>query len=196
MSALAVDVTPVEVAAPVRIAVLSAGHVEASSTARLAGLLGASAVEALGRAGREASAEHLELRKLALDVTSALIGGERTPALIAAVASVQAADALVVVTPTINASFSGLLKSFLDVLPPDALRSVPTTIAATGGTQRHTLILDQAVRPMLGYQRAIVLPHCLYVTADEWDGPRPSPGLAERIALAGAELAAFTPARA
>lgn len=57
-------------------------------------------------------------------------------------------------------------------------------------------MLDEAVRPMLGYQRAMVLPRCLCVTADEWDGPRPSPVLAERIAVAGAELASFTPARA
>ena len=86
-----------------------------------------------------------------------------------------------------------MLKSFLDVLPLDALRSVPVTIAATGGTQRHTLVLDQAVRPMLGFQRAIVLPSCLFVTADEWNGPRPTPPLEERIREVGAELAAFTP---
>lgn len=196
MSALALHVdAPAPVAAPARIVVVSSGHVEASSTARLAGLLGEAAGSALEASGRPAHVEHLELRRLALDVTATLLGAERTPALGDAVASVQGADGLVVVTPTINASFSGLLKSFLDVLPPDALRSVPTTIAATGGTQRHTLVLDQAVRPMLGYQRAIVLPNCLYVTADEWDGPRPLPALAERIAAAGAELAAFTPVR-
>ena len=80
---------------------------------------------------------------------------------------------------------------FLDVLPPDALRSVPTAIAATGGTTRHTLVLDQAVRPMLGYQRAVVLPSCLFVTADEWEGPRPGAALAARVADAGAELAHF-----
>lgn len=186
------DATP---AAPARIVVVSAGHVEASSTARLAGLIGDAARDGLADVGRPASVEHLELRRFAVDVTAALLGADRTPALAAAVASVQGADALVVVTPTINASFSGLLKSFLDVVPPDALRSVPTTIAATGGTQRHTLVLDQAVRPMLGYQRAIVLPSCLYVTADEWDGPRPSATLAARIGAAGAELAAFTPVR-
>lgn len=180
---------------PARLVVLSAGHVEASSTARLAGLLGEAALAGLEASGRRGVVEHLELRRVALDVTASLLGGDRTPALASAVAAVQAADAVVVVTPTINASFSGLLKSFLDVLPPDALRSVPVTIAATGGTQRHTLVLDQAVRPMLGYQRAIVLPSCLYVTADEWEGPLPSTALAERIAAAGAELASLTPAR-
>ena len=197
MNALAVDavVAASPVTAPAQLVVLSAGHVEASSTARLAGLLADAARDALASNGRTSSVTHLELRRTALDVTSALLGHDRTPALTEAVASVQGADAVVVVTPTINASFSGLLKSFLDVLPPDALRSVPVTIAATGGTQRHTLVLDQAVRPMLGYQRAIVLPSCLYVTADEWDGPRPSPALAQRIAAAGHELASFTPVR-
>lgn len=175
----------------VRIAVISAGHGEASGTARLAQLIGDAAASALRAAGRAASVEHLELRRFACDVTRALVEGARTPPVAAAIEAVQRADALVVATPTINASFSGLLKSFLDVLPPDALRSVPTAIAATGGTTRHTLVLDQAVRPMLGYQRAVVLPSCLFVTADEWEGPRPGAALAARVADAGAELAHF-----
>ena len=176
-----------------RLAVVTAGHVAASSTARLGLLLGEAAQARLADAGVDAEVTHVELRRTAVDVTRALVEGVRSDAVESAVAAVQRADALVIVTPTINASFSGLLKSFLDLLPPDALRSVPTAIAATGGSQRHTLVLDQAVRPMLGYLRAIVLPQCLFVTADEWDGPRPVPALAERIEAAAAELAAFTP---
>ncbi len=177
---------------PARIVVLSAGHGPASSTARLAQAIGDAAAAALHDAGVAASVDHLELRRSAAAVVRALIDGVREEAVTDAVAAVQRADALVVATPTVNASFSGLLKSFLDVLPPDALRSLPTTIAATGGTTRHTLVLDQAVRPMLGYQRAVVLPSCLFVTADEWDGPRPRPALAERIAASAGELARFT----
>jgi len=175
-----------------RIVIVSAGLGPASGTARLAQAIGDAAAAALRRTGGAASVEHLELRRSAAAVVRALVDGVREPAVTDAVAAVQRADALVIATPTVNASFSGLLKSFLDVLPPDALRSVPTTIAATGGTTRHTLVLDQAVRPMLGFQRAIVLPSCLFVTADEWAGPRPGPALAERIAEAGAELARFT----
>lgn len=68
---------------------------------------------------------------------------------------------------------------------------MPTTIAATGRTSRHTLMLDQVMRPMLGFQRAIVLPCCLYVTAEQWNGEHPGRLLAERIDSAARELAAF-----
>ncbi len=190
-----VEGSDVEPAGPVlraRIVVVSAGHAPASSTARLGEAIGEAARAALSRAGVDASIEHLEVRRIAGAVVRALVDAVRDEAIVEAVAAIQRADALVVVTPTVNASFSGLLKSFLDVLPPNALRSVPTIIAATGGTARHTLVLDQAVRPMLGFQRAVVLPSALFATADEWDGPRPGAELAARIAAAGEELALFT----
>ncbi len=186
------DATPGPDVSQVSIVVVSAGHAPASSTARLGLAIGDAAREALMREGVDASLEHLEVRRFAGAVVRALVDSVREDVIVEAVSMIQRADALVVVTPTVNASFSGLLKSFLDVLPPNALRSVPTAIAATGGTTRHTLVLDQAVRPMLGYQRAMVLPSCLFATADEWDGPRPSAELARRISAAGEELALFT----
>lgn len=186
---------PVATRPTAQVVVLSAGHGPASGTARLGQAIGDAAREALVRDGVAADVAHLEVRRVAGSVVRALVDAIRDDALVDAVATMQRADALVVVTPTVNASFSGLLKAFLDVLPPNALRSVPTTIAATGGTTRHTLMLDQAVRPMLGYQRAVVLPSCLYVTADEWDGPRPSADLARRIAGAAEELALYTRVR-
>lgn len=181
---------------PVRLVVVTAGHREASRSACLGQHLATAAVASLAAAGHDTHVTHLELRRIAVDVTRALVEGRVARPVADAVAAVRAADALVLVTPTVNASFSGLLKSFLDVLPADALRGVPTAIAATGGTRRHTLVLDQTVRPMLGYQRAIVLPSCLFVTADEWEGRRPGATLAQRIGEAGAELAHFTAATA
>jgi len=175
----------------IRLAVVTAGHREASCTARLGHHLATATATVLATAGHDTRVASVELRRIAVDVTRVLVDGDASPEVDAAVAAVRAADALVLVTPTVNASYSGLLKSFLDVLPPEALRGVPTAIAATGGTQRHTLVLDQAVRPMLSFQRAIVLPSCLFVTAEEWDGPRPTAALAERIAVTAAELALF-----
>lgn len=176
----------------VRVVAVSAGHGPASGTTRLAREIAGATAAALDRAGLDAEVEVLELRRVATAVVRALVEHQWEPELVAAVEAVQRADALVVATPTVNASFSGLLKSFLDVLPPSALRSVPTSIAATGGTTRHTLVLDQAVRPMLGYQRAVVLPSSLFVTADEWHAERPGVELAERISAAADELAQFT----
>lgn len=176
---------------PARVVVVSSGHAPASSTARLGALVASRTAELLGRAGMTAVVDHIELRSIAGVVVEALVTGQPSPQVVAAVASVQSADALVLVTPTVNASFSGLVKCFLDVLPLDALRGVPTVIGATGGTQRHTLVLDQSVRPMLAFLRAVVLPTCLFVTADEWDGAAPMPGLSVRLDDAAGELADF-----
>lgn len=165
---------------------ITAGHAEASSTNRLGRQLGQRAADRLGTTSVE-----LELRTFAEAIIRALVHRTDEPSVLAGIEAVRAADALVVVTPTVNASFSGLLKSFLDVLPPDSLRGLPTAIAATGGTKRHTLVLDQSVRPMLAYLRAVVLPSALFVTADEWDGAEPVADLSVRMDLVADELALF-----
>ncbi|MFV0428477.1 MAG: NAD(P)H-dependent oxidoreductase [Arachnia sp.] len=175
------------------IVVVSAGHAPASSTARLGTLLGQECQLAVRQRGAPGHLHHIELRAFAVAVTTALVTGEQTAEVAAAVAAVQQADVLILVTPTINASFSSLLKSFLDVLPPDALRGLPTLIGATGGTQRHTLMLDSVVRPMLGYLRAMVIPSCLFVTADQWQGLAPSDELAARVRSCAQELSRFAP---
>ena len=61
---------------------------------------------------------------------------------------------MVAVTPAFNASFSGLFKSFFDVLPEETLTDMPVMIAATGGTERHSLVLEHAMRPLFSYLHA------------------------------------------
>ena len=67
-------------------------------------------------------------------------------------------DGLVVVSPVFNASYSGLFKTLVDVLPMDSLTGMPVLVAATGGTPRHSLVLDHALRPLFAYLRAVVVP--------------------------------------
>ena len=173
---------------PFRVVVVSAGLSEASSTARLGQLVADTARARVVERGFRGRVDHLELRHIAVPVAHSLVEGTLAPEVSNAIERVRGADALVAATPTINASFSGVLKSFFDCLPTDLLRGLPTVIAATGGTQRHTLVLDSAVRPMLGYLRAVVLPSSLFVTADEWMGARPSAELAARVESAAEEL--------
>lgn len=167
---------------------VTSGHGPSSSTARL----GLAVAEAAAGRLPEGHVHHLELRTFATQVTESVLSGVPATEVVAAIEVLQEADALVVATPTINASFSGLLKTFLDTLPLDTLRGLPTAIAATGGTQRHTLVLDQSVRPMLAFLRAVVLPTSLFATADEWAGPRPGVELGRRIDVVADELAMFS----
>ncbi|MYT24218.1 oxidoreductase, partial [Streptomyces sp. SID7760] len=91
----------------------------------------------------------VELRQLAVDIAKHLVAGFPPPALRAALDTVTAADGLIVVTPVFNASYSGLFKSFFDVVERGALEGTPVIVAATGGTARHSLALEHAVRPLL-----------------------------------------------
>ena len=71
------------------------------------------------------------------------------PAIRRAREQVAAARLVVIATPIYKASFSGLLKTFLDLLPQDALRDKTVLPLATGGSQSHLLALDYALRPVL-----------------------------------------------
>jgi FMN reductase len=84
--------------------------------------------------------------------------------------AVAGADALIAVTPVFNASYSGLFKSFFDVLDRDALADKPVLIAATGGTARHSLALEHALRPMFAYLRAVTVPTSVFAASEDWGG--------------------------
>ena len=102
-----------------------------------------------------------------------------------------AADALIAVTPVFNASYSGLFKLFFDVVEHDSLAGMPVLVAATGGTARHSLVLDHAMRPLFAYLGAATVPTAVYAAAEDWgQGATPADtALAERIDRAAGELA-------
>lgn len=79
-----------------------------------------------------------------------LLAGRTThPALAAALREVAAATAVVITTPIYKASYTGVLKAFLDVLPQFALAGKVVLPLATGGTLAHVLAIDYALRPVL-----------------------------------------------
>lgn len=174
------------------IAVVSAGLSEPSSTRLLADRLGDATVAALaepgtaGVSGGAAHVVHVELRPLAHEIVDAMLTGFAAPALAAAQAAVVEADAVVFVTPVFTAGVSGLAKSFLDVLDKDALADMPVLLGATGGTARHSLAIDHALRPVFAYLRAAVVPIGVFAATDDWGTEAALDG---RIRRAGADLA-------
>lgn len=168
-----------------RLTVLTAGLSEPSSTRLLADRLGAAATAALTALGSQVDVETVEVRTLAHDVVDVLLTRVASPELAVAQRAVTEADALIVVSPTFSMSYSGLLKSFFDTLPEGSLAGVPTLLAATGGTARHSMVLDLALRPLLSHLKAITAPTAVYAAAEDWG----SAGLDARIDRAGAELA-------
>ena len=181
-----------------RLIVVSAGLSQPSATRLLADRLTAATTAGLDASGHEVDVEVLELRELARDLVDHLLTGFPSPKLGAAIASVRGADGLIAVTPIFNASYSGLFKVFFDVLEQDALAGVPVLIGATGGTARHSLALDHAMRPMFAYLDAAVVPTAVFAATEDWgsetggvDG-----ALTERIDRAARDLVAWMVDRA
>lgn len=175
------------------IAVISAGLSQPSSTRLLAGKL-AEATAGQLPAGTEVIT--IELRDLAHDIVNALLTGFPAPALREAIEQVVSADALIAVTPLYSGSYNGLFKSFFDVLDPGALAGKPVLIAATGGTARHSLALEHAIRPLFSYLRAITVPTAVFAATGDWGAAGGTGGgLTERIERAGTELAALVDRR-
>ncbi|MBW8766676.1 MAG: NAD(P)H-dependent oxidoreductase, partial [Geodermatophilales bacterium] len=109
----------------------------------------------------------------------------------ASVDTVTGADGLIAVTPIFSASYSGLFKTFFDVLDKDALTGKPVLLAATAGTARHSLALEFALRPLFAYLRAVVVPTAVFAASEDWAGGSDGTtrALAERIERAARELA-------
>lgn len=136
----------------------------------------------------------IELRDLANEIAQNMVTGFPGPRLRDAVDAVTSADGLIAVTPVFTGSYSGLFKSFFDIVDKDALAGTPVLIAATGGTARHSLVLEHAMRPLFSYLRAIVVPTAVYAATEDW-GAAGDDALAARIDRAAAELAAQVTAR-
>ena len=161
--------------------VVSAGLSQPSSTRLLADQLAAAVVAVM-----PVDVRFIELRDLAHDITNNLLTGFPPAALKDALDAVAAADAVIAVSPIFSGSYSGLFKSFFDVLDKDALADKPVLIAATAGTARHSLALEHALRPLFAYLRAVVLPTAVFAATDDWGGDSL---LRERITRAASELA-------
>jgi len=169
--------------------VISAGLSQPSSTRLLADQLSAAAVNAAAAKNIELQVRVVELRDLAHDIANNLLTGFPPAALKEATDAVAAADALIAVTPIFTASYSGLFKSFIDVLEKDTLAGKPVLIAATAGTARHSLALEHALRPLFAYLHAVVLPTAVFAATDDFGADSADGTLRSRITRAAGELA-------
>jgi FMN reductase len=170
------------------LAVISGGLREPSSTRLLADRIDAAVRAELTRSGLPVTSSFVELRPLGRAIMDAMLTGFAGPDLESAFETVAAADGVIAVTPAFNASFSGLFKSFFDVLPEHTLSDMPVLIAATGGTERHSLVLEHALRPMFSYLHAVVSPTGVYAATDDFGGQVGASGLTERIRKAAADF--------
>ncbi|MEJ6012407.1 CE1759 family FMN reductase [Corynebacterium sp. H127] len=170
-----------------KLVVLSAGLSSPSATRNLAEQISGAVTTAISARGESAALQHIELRDLAVELAQSLTSPGFTPTqLLAAQESVADSDALIAVTPIFSASYSGLFKTFFDLLDKDALQHKPVLLAATAGTPRHSLALEHAMRPLFSYLRARTMPTAIFAATEDFGG---SEHLGSRIAQGARELA-------
>ena len=172
-----------------RITVLSAGLGVPSSSRLLADQLASAAQQQLAASGYDVTVDVVELRDLAVDVANNFVTGYAAPRLAEVIAGVEASDGIIAVTPVFSASYSGLFKSFIDVLDPKSLDGKAVLLGATGGTDRHQMVLEYAMRPLFSYLRTRVAPTAVFAGPQDWgntdDGGTP---LSARIDRAAGEF--------
>jgi FMN reductase len=178
-----------------RLAVISAGISQPSSSRLLADRLTSATVAVLTEQGVLSEVAVIEARDLARDLADHLVTGFPSPRLRSAIDTLTGADGVIAVTPIFSASYSGLFKTLFDVLEMDALRGMPVALGATGGSERHSLALEHALRPLFAYLGAATVPTAVFAATDDWGDPDAAAGLARRIQRVGRQLADAVAAR-
>jgi FMN reductase len=169
---------------PFTLVVVTAGTSDPSSTRMLADQLAQRVGDLAGRRGREVTVRVVDLRALATEITTAMVSQLVGPKLQQAVAALGEADGIVASTPVYAAGASGLFTSFFQVLDNDLLIAKPVVLAATAGTARHALVVDEQLRSLFAYLRTTVVPTSLFAAPEDWSDP----ALAKRIDRAALEL--------
>jgi FMN reductase len=171
--------------------VVSAGASEPSSTRLLADRAAQRVTALAGERGAALRTRVIDLRELAADVSTALTSQLVTPKLQQAVDALRDADGLIAAAPVYKAGPSGLFTSFFQVLDNDLLIGKPAVLAATAGTARHALVVDDQLRPLFAYLRALPVPTSLFAAPEDWgaaDWGSAEGALGERIDRAAFEL--------
>jgi FMN reductase len=175
--------TPTE-AKPFRLAVVSAGTGDPSSTRLLADRTAGRVVALAATRGNTVTVSVIELREISADISTALVSQLITPKLQKAIAALGEADGIIASTPVYKAGPSALFTSFFHVLDDDLLIAKPVVLAATAGTARHALVPDDQMRPLFAYLRTMTAPTSLFAAPEDWSDP----ALNQRIDRAALEI--------
>lgn len=133
---------------------------------------------------------YVELAELGRQFGAAFTRDELPPPASDALQAIENADLLLVATPVYKGSYPGLFKHVIDLLEPDALVGRPVLLAATGGGDRHALVVEHQLRPLFAFFRAQTVPSAVYASSAEIgaDGIE-SEALQSRIDEASAQAA-------
>ncbi len=180
-----------------KITVLTASLSESSTSNRLAQRILDTATELAAAAATQTAPETtaapletevINLRELSHQLVDSMLTGVPSDALDEVYAKLRTSDAVVLAAPVYNAAPIGLLTMFLQLFPEAGLRGIPVLLASTGGTARHSLAMDQHIRPIIAYLKGLALPTAVFAATDDWGLPEEQTGMRRRIQAAVEEL--------
>ena len=182
-----------------KITALTASLSESSTSNRLAQRILDAAKQAAEAAPETATAdpqastapletEIINLREFSHQLVDSMLTGVPSDELDEVYAKLRASDAVVLAAPVYNAAPIGLLTMFLQLFPEAGLRGIPVLLASTGGTARHSLAMDQHIRPLVAYLKGLTLPTAVFAATDDWGLPEEQTGMRRRIEAAVEEL--------
>jgi FMN reductase len=127
----------------------------------------------------------IELGEIAPQLAGAVYRTQLPADIEAHIRRIESADLLVVASPVFRASYTGLFKHLFDFVHHEALIDIPVLLAATGGSDRHALVIDHQLRPLFSFFQARTLPIGVYASEQDFSGyDISSDALLERIDLA------------
>lgn len=167
-----------------QLVVVNAGVSDPSSTKLLADRASARVATIAEARGRAVSVTTIDLRELLPELAAAISSQHYGPGFTRAIAALGAADGIIAAAPVYKAGASGLFTSVFQVLDNDLLIGKPVILAATAGTARHALVVDQELRALFAYLRTLPVPTSLFASTEDWADK----ALANRIDRAAFEL--------
>lgn len=169
---------------PFRLVVVSGGTSDPSSTAMLADRIADRVTRIAHARDEQVTGSFIDLRELASEITTALVSQLMGPKMTRAIEQLGQADGIIVSAPVYKAAPSGLFSSFFHVLDNDLLIAKPVVLAATAGTARHALVIDEQMRSLFAYLRTMSVPTSVFAADEDWNDGE----LGQRIERAAIEL--------
>ncbi|WP_199038061.1 CE1759 family FMN reductase [Glycomyces salinus] len=167
-----------------RLAVVSGGTSDPSSTRLLADRVAGRAAALASDRGESVAVDVVDLRGLSGEIATALTSQLMGPGMERAIEVLGRADGIVASAPVYKAAPSGLFSSFFHVLDNDLLIAKPVVLAATAGTARHALVVDDQMRPLFAYLRTMTVPTSVFAASEDWNDAE----LGKRVDRAAIEL--------
>ena len=167
-----------------RLVEVSGGTSDPSSTRLLADRIAARVGDLAEGRDAEVTVDVIDLRELASEISTALVSQLMGPKLTKAIELLGRADGIVASAPVYKAAPSGLFSSFFHILDNDLLIAKPVVLAATAGTARHALVVDEQMRSLFAYMRTLTVPTSVFAASEDWNDR----DLGQRIDRAAIEL--------